>query len=199
MNDDFRMADDDDKEKDSGDGGLLKQLLKTRAIQVYEPISDKIARKVHSQLLLMQQQDEKAPITVYVNSPGGSADSGFAIYDALRYFKPPVRTIVNGLCASAAVMVFLAAPRDRRFSLPNSRFLLHQPSTFVQGSASDIEISAEEIVKLRVRYNQIVSAETGKTVDQVTKDADRDFWLSPDEAKQYGLVGKVVKNFGELG
>jgi ATP-dependent Clp protease protease subunit len=199
MHDDFRLADDDDKEKDGGDGGLLKQLLKTRAIQVYEPISDKIARKVHSQLLLMQQQDEKAPITVYVNSPGGAADSGFAIYDALRYFKPPVRTVVNGLCASAAVMVFLAAPRERRFSLPNSRFLLHQPSTYVQGSASDIEISAEEIVKLRVRYNQVVSAETGKSLDQVTRDADRDFWLSPDEAKQYGLVGKVIKNFGELG
>jgi ATP-dependent Clp protease, protease subunit len=200
MDDDFRLADEDDeKEKNGGEGGLLKQLLKTRAIQVYEPISDKIARKVHSQLLLMQQLDEKAPITVYVNSPGGAADSGFAIYDALRFFKPPVRTVVNGLCASAAVMVFLAAPKERRFSLPNSRFLLHQPSTFVQGSASDIEISAEEIVKLRLRYNQIVSAETGKTIDQVTKDADRDFWLSPDEAKQYGLVGKVIKNMGELG
>ena len=199
MHDDIRLADDEDKEKDGAEGGLLKQLLKTRSIQVYEPISDKIARKVHSQLLLMQQMDEKAPITVYVNSPGGAADSGFAIYDALRFFKPPVRTVVNGLCASAAVMVFLAAPKERRFSLPNSRFLLHQPSTFVQGSASDIEISAEEIVKLRVRYNQIVSAETNKTVDQVTKDADRDFWLSPDEAKQYGLVGKVVKNIGELG
>ena len=198
MDDDFRMADDDDKEKDGGEGGLLKQLLKTRSIEVQEPISDKIARKVHSQLLLMQQQDEKAPITVYINSPGGAADSGFAIYDALRFFKPPIRTVVNGLCASAAVMVFLAAPRERRFSLPNSRFLLHQPSTLVQGSASDIEISAEEILKLRERYNQIVSAETGRTVDQVTKDADRDFWLSPDEAKQYGLVGKVVKHIGEL-
>lgn len=199
MSHDFRMADDENDDKDKDGGGLLKQLLKTRAIQVYEPISDKIARKVHSQLLLMQQQDEKSPITVYVNSPGGAADSGFAIYDALRYFKPPVRTVVNGLCASAAVMVFLAAPRERRFSLPNSRFLLHQPSTYVQGSASDIQISAEEIVKLRVRYNQIVAAETGKTVDQVTRDADRDFWLSPDEAKSYGLVGKVVKNVGELG
>src|SRR5437667_267566 len=193
------FADDDDKEKDGGEGGLLKQLLKTRAIQVYEPISDKIARKVHSQLLLMQQQDEKSPITVYVNSPGGAADSGFAIYDALRFFKPPVRTVVNGLCASAAVMVFLAAPKERRFSLANSRFLLHQPSTFVQGSASDIQISAEEIVKLRERYNQIVAAETGKNVDQVTRDADRDFWLSPEDAKAYGLVGKVVKHIGEIG
>ena len=199
MLEDFRMADDDGDEKDRDGGGLLKQLLKTRAIEVQEPISDKIARKVHSQLLLMQQQDEKAPITVYINSPGGAADSGFAIYDALRFFKPPVRTVVNGLCASAAIMVFLAAPRERRFSLPNSRFLLHQPSTFVQGSASDIRISAEEIVKLRERYNQIVGAETGKSAEQVTRDADRDFWLSPDEARTYGLVGKVVKHIGELG
>jgi ATP-dependent Clp protease protease subunit len=195
---DPRLADDDEKEKD-GDGGLIKQLLKTRSIQVYEPISDKISRKVHSQLLLMQQMDEKAPITVYVNSPGGSADSGFAIYDALRYFKPPVRTVVNGLCASAAIMVFLAAPKERRFSLPNSRFLLHQPSTMAFGSASDIKINAEEIVKLRERYNHIVGAECGKTMEQVTKDADRDFWLSPEEAKAYGLVGKIVKNIGELG
>jgi ATP-dependent Clp protease protease subunit len=196
---DFRMGDDDENDKDKDGGGLLKQLLKTRAIEVQEPISDKIARKVHSQLLLMQQMDEKAPVTVYINSPGGAADSGFAIYDALRFFKPPVRTVVNGLCASAAIMVYLAAPRERRFSLPNSRFLLHQPSTYVQGSASDIQISAEEIVKLRERYNQIVAAETGKTTDQVTRDADRDFWLSPDEAKTYGLVGKVVKNIGEMG
>jgi ATP-dependent Clp protease protease subunit len=195
---DPRLADDDEKEKD-GDGGLIKQLLRTRSIQVYEPISDKISRKVHSQLLLMQQMDEKAPITVYVNSPGGSADSGFAIYDALRYFKPPVRTVVNGLCASAAIMVFLAAPRERRFSLPNSRFLLHQPSTMAFGSASDIKINAEEIVKLRERYNHIVGAECGKTMEQVTKDADRDFWLSPEEAKSYGLVGKIVKSIGELG
>jgi ATP-dependent Clp protease protease subunit len=199
MFEDFRMADDDGDEKDKDGGNLLKQLLKTRAIQVFEPISDKIARKVHSQLLLMQQADEKAPVTVYVNSPGGAADSGFAIYDSLRYFKPPVRTVVNGLCASAAIMVFLAAPRERRFSLPNSRFLLHQPSTFVQGSASDIQISAEEIVKLRERYNQIVGVETGKTAEQVTRDADRDFWLSPEEARSYGLVGKVVKQIGEIG
>src|SRR5437773_9331776 len=154
------LADDDEKEKDGGEGGLLKQLLKTRAIQVYEPISDKIARKVHSQLLLMQQQDEKSPITVYVNSPGGAADSGFAIYDALRAFKPPVRTVVNGLCASAAVIIYLAAPKEKRASLPNSRFLLHQPSTYVQGSASDIAISAEEIIKLREQYNGIVAQET---------------------------------------
>ena len=196
---DPRLADDDDKEKDGGDGGMMKKMLKTRSILVFEQVSDKLARRVQSNLLLLQQDDEKSPITVYINSPGGSADSGFAIFDSLRFFKPPVRTVVNGLCASAAVMIYLAAPKERRFSLPNSRFLLHQPSTMAYGSASDIQINAEEIVKLRERYNQIVGEECGKTMEQVTKDADRDFWLSPEEAKKYGLVGKVCKHIGDLG
>ena len=196
---DPRLADDDKEDKDGAEGGMMKRLLKARSILVFEAISDKLARRVQTQLILLQQEDEKAPITVYINSPGGSADSGFAIYDSLRFFKPPVRTVVNGLCASAAVMVYLAAPKERRFSLPNSRFLLHQPSTMGQGSASDIQITAEEIVKLRVRYNEIVGKECGKTMDQVTKDADRDFWLSPEEAKTYGLAGKVIKSIGDLG
>ena len=200
MRHDPRLADDDDKEKEGGDGGLMKKMLKTRAILVFEQVSDKLARRVQSNLLLLQQDDEKSPITVYIISPGGSADSGFAIFDSLRFFKPPVRTVVNGLCASAAVMIYLAAPKERRFSLPNSRFLLHQPSTMAYGSASDIQITAEEIVKLRERYNQIVGEECGgKSMEQVTKDADRDFWLSPEEAKKYGLVGRVVKSIGELG
>ena len=196
---DFRMADDDKDEKAGGGDPMLKQMLKARSILISESVSDKLARRVQTQLILMQMDDEKSPITVYINSPGGSADSGFAIYDALRFFKPPIRTIVNGLCASAAIIIHLAAPKERRFSLPNGRFLIHQPSTMVQGSASDIEISANEILKLRDRYNEIVGAECGKTADQVTKDADRDFWLSPEEAKKYGLVSKVIKSFGELG
>jgi ATP-dependent Clp protease protease subunit len=196
---DPRFADDEKEEKDGADAGMMKRLLKARSILVFEPISDKIARKVQTQMILLQQEDEKAPVTVYINSPGGSADSGFAIYDTLRFFKPPVRTVVNGLCASAAVMVYLAAPKERRFSLPNSRFLLHQPSTMGRGSASDIQITAEEIVKLRERYNEIVGKECGKAMDAVTADADRDFWLSPEEARQYGLVGKVVKSIGDLG
>ncbi len=193
---DPKLAEDEEEKEERG--GLFRRLLKTRSILLSEVVTDRMARRVQAQLILMQQDDEKAPITVYINSPGGSADSGFAIYDALRFFKPPVRTVVTGLCASAAVMIYLAAPRERRYSLPNARFLLHQPSTMVLGSASDIKISAEEIVKLRERYNQIVAQETGKSPEQVTQDADRDFWLSPEEASKYGLVGKIVKNYGEL-
>ena len=189
----------DEEEKDERGGGLLRRMLKARSILVSEPVSDKLSRKVQSQLIVLQQEDDKALITVYINSPGGSADSGFAIFDALRFFKPPIRTIVTGLCASAAVMIQLSAPRELRFSLPNSRFLLHQPSTMVMGSASDIQITAEEIVKLRERYNQIVSEETGKSVKQVTSDSDRDFWLSPEDARKYGLVSKVITSYADLG
>ena len=196
--------DDDDKKGDKGDrgggdeGGLLKSIMKSRTILVAEVVSDKLYQKVVSRLLLMQMDDDKAPVTVIVNSPGGAADSGFAIYDALRAFKPPIRTVCNGLCASAAVLIFLAAPKERRGSLPNSRFLLHQPSTMMMGTASDIQINADEILKLRERYNTIVSQETGKSVDQITRDADRDFWLSPTQAKEYGLVGKVIKSMAEM-
>src|SRR4029453_3967462 len=198
---DYRLAeDDDDTEKDDGDDYLLmRKMLKTRSILVFEQVSDKLARRVQSNLLMLQQEDENAPVTAYINWPGGSADSGFAIYDSLRFFKPPVRTVVNGLCASAAVMIFLAPPKDRRFSMPNSRFLLHQPSTMAYGPASDIEINANEIVKLRVRYNHIAGGECGKSMEQVTDDADRDFWLSPEQAREYGLVGRVIKTVTELG
>ncbi|HEU4339706.1 MAG TPA: ATP-dependent Clp protease proteolytic subunit [Planctomycetota bacterium] len=195
---DPRLADDGDKEEKDDAGGMMKRLLKARAIFLSEAITDKTARRIQTALLMLQQDDEKSPITVYINSPGGHADSGFAIYDFMRFVKPPVRSIVTGMCASAAVLPFLAVSKERRYSLPNARFLLHQPSTVVQGSASDVAINAEEILRLRERYNTIVSQETGKSVDQVTKDADRDFWLSPGQAKEYGLVGKIVKTFGEM-
>jgi ATP-dependent Clp protease protease subunit len=195
---DPRLAEENDKDEKDEAGGMLKRMLKARAIFLSEGITDKTARRIQTSLLMLQQDDDKSFITIYINSPGGQADSGFAIYDFLRFVKPPVRTIVTGMCASAAVLPFLAVPRERRFSLPNARFLLHQPSTMVMGSASDVAINAEEIVKLRERYNAIVGQETGKTMEQVTKDADRDFWLSPAQAKEYGLVGKIVKSFVEM-
>src|SRR5688572_30608634 len=195
---DPRLAEEGEKEEKEEQGGMMKRLLKARAIFLSEAITDKTARQIQTALLMLQQDDDKSVITVYINSPGGHADSGFAIYDFMRFVKPPVRSIVTGMCASAAVLPFLAVAKERRFSLPNARFLLHQPSTVVQGSASDVAINAEEILRLRERYNTIVSQETGKSVEQVTKDADRDFWLSPAQAKEYGLVGKIVKAFPEM-
>jgi ATP-dependent Clp protease protease subunit len=178
---------------------LERSLIRARTILVSEAVSDKLARRVSAQLLVMQEEDASRPISVYINSPGGSADSGFALYDMLRFVRPPVRTIVSGLCASAAILILLATDKARRFSMPNSRFLLHQPSTTVMGAASDIGINAKEIMKLKDRYNAIVAAETGKTVERINQDADRDFWLSAGEALEYGLVGKVVRRIDEVG
>lgn len=196
---------DDEDERECGENGgkdssnFHKRLLQARVIMISEPITDKLARSVTTQAILMQEENSSAPITVYINSPGGSADSGFAIFDILRFVTPPVRTLCTGLCASAAVLAYLSAPKEARFSLPNSRFLLHQPSTTLFGTASDIEINAHEIIKLRERYNKIVADETAKSMEQITKDSDRDFWLSAEESLKYGLVGKIIHSHSEMG
>ena len=186
------------EEKEKEGDGFGKRLLKARVIMISEPITDRLARNVVAQCILMQEESVIQPITIYINSPGGSADSGFAIYDILRFVNPPIRTLCTGLCASAAVLIYLAPQKNMRFSLPNSRFLLHQPSTSLSGTASDIEINANEIIKMRERYNGIVAAETNKTVAQVTQHADRDFWLSAQEAMDYGLVGKIIQTYKEM-
>ncbi len=191
-----RMQDIDRDEED--EDWLSKKLLENRTILISEPISDKIARKVVSQVTLMDQDNHDDPISVYVNSPGGSADSGFAIYDILEFVRSPVKTLCTGLCASAAVLCFLAGDDERRYSLPNSRFLLHQPRTVVMGDASDIDIGATEIVRLRERYNEVVSEKTGKPADEIEEDADRDFWLEADEALEYGLVNTVIENYDKF-
>ena len=184
----------DDKDGKDKDGGprLQERLLEARTILVADEVSDELYRKVAVSLILLERLDPKAPITVFVNSPGGSADSGFAIYDLLRFSPCPVRTVANGVVASAAVLIYLGAEKGQRHSLPNARFLLHQPSTMVRGQSSDIDIAAREIVKLRRRYNEIVAESTGKDIALVEKDSDRDFWLVPAEAKEYGLVDEVL-------
>ncbi|MFA4044983.1 MAG: hypothetical protein HZRFUVUK_001791 [Candidatus Fervidibacterota bacterium] len=177
---------------------VLRRLLRARTVLLMGTITDQVAKEITTQVLLMQEEDENKPITVFINSRGGEADAGFAIYDILRFVTPPVRTVCTGLCASAAILPFLAAPRERRFSLPHSRFLLHQPVTTVVGVASDIAISANELRRLRERYNSIVASETGKSVEQVTADTDRDFWLTAEEALEYGLVGKIITSLREF-
>lgn len=195
--------DDEEKPATPEDRGpdeakMMERFLKARAILISEPITSALARRIFQNLILLEAESAEKPITVVINSPGGEADTGFGIYDMMRFVKPPVRTIVAGLCASAAVMVYLAAEKEDRLSLPNSRFLLHQPSSASFGQASDLEIAAREILKLRDRYNEIVAKETGKTIEQVTEDADRDFWMSAEEARVYGLVTKVVTRRSEL-
>jgi ATP-dependent Clp protease protease subunit len=189
--------DSEDKDKEKAPQGLQNEIIDSRTIIISDEVSSELAQKVFSQLVIMNGRSEKDPIYVYINSPGGCADSGFAIYDMLKFFKAPVITICSGLCASAAVMIFLGADKGKNYSLPNSRFLLHQPSTGIRGSASDIQITAEEINKLKERYNEVVSETTGKAADAVTADADRDFWMSPEEATKYGLVSKVIKTISQ--
>jgi len=193
----FRLE-DEEKKKEQDPGGMMKEMLDTRTIIIAEEISPELSRRVLSQLILLNKRSEKEPIYVYINSGGGCADSGFTIYDMLKFFKAPVYTVCSGMCASAAILIFLAAKKGKNFSLPNSRFMLHQPSTGVRGTASDIEITAEEINKTRVRYNQIVADVCKKPLEEVSKDADRDFWMSPAEAKKYGMVSKVITSFAML-
>ena len=207
----FKYDDDDDDEDDDDadeaaestkkdeDPKLAEKFLKARTILVSEPISSALAKTFYQQLVLLENEDPKKVVTVIINSPGGEADAGFGMYDMLRFVTCPVRTIVAGLCASAAVMVFLGGDRGHRFSLPSSRFLLHQPSSQSFGQASDLEIASREILRLRDQYNRVVAEETGRTLEKVTEDADRDFWMSSGEAAEYGLVTKVVTHRGEMG
>jgi ATP-dependent Clp protease protease subunit len=196
----FDNHDDDDASKNKGSDSdrLTNKLIDARALILAEEVSDTLYRHVATMMTILERRDPKAPITVYINSPGGSADSGFAIFDLLRFSPCPIFTVANGVVASAAVTIYLGAPKERRVSLPNSRFLLHQPSTAMRGQATDIDITAREILKLRARYNQIVHEATGKPVEQVTKDSDRDFWLTATEAEAYGLVGRVIQRRSEL-
>lgn len=196
--DDEEEDEEEDSGKDQEDSRMTEKFLKARTILISEAITSDLAKRIYQSLILLESEDPEKMITVVINSPGGEADTGFGIYDMMRFVRPTVRTLVSGLCASAAVMVFLAAPREQRLSLPNSRFLLHQPSSANFGQASDLEIASREILKLRDHYNQIVARETGRTIERVTEDTDRDFWMSAEEAREYGLVTRVVENRREL-
>ncbi len=187
-------------EKNNGHGAnpYEKALFEARTVLMSGPVDDKMLRDATVRVLAMEQKDSKKAITVYINSPGGSADAGFAIYDLLRFIKPPVITVVNGLCASAGILIHLATDKKRRFCLTESRFMIHQPSTMGRGTASDLDITAREILKLRDRYNRIIAETCSKKPEEVTESARRDFWLDAGQALEYGLVCKVVKKRDEL-
>jgi ATP-dependent Clp protease protease subunit len=204
--DDDEDDDEGDDEKDEGkdkkeskpDAGMTGKMLKTRTIIASKGVDDKLAAGIISQLLILEQEDAAKPITVIVNSPGGSADSGFAIYDALRFTRCPVRTVVMGICASAGVMIALGGTKGMRFATPSSRYLLHQPSMRTQGQASDLEIVAAEIDRLKLLYNTIISDATGRPVKDIEHDVNRDFWLPATAAKEYGLCNKIITSRREI-
>ncbi len=173
------------------------RMLKTRTVLVSGAVDDKLAEKVITQLLILDAENHD-PIRVLITSQGGHVDSGFAIHDMLRFIESPIVTIGAGWVASIAVPILFGAPKDRRYSLPNTRFLLHQPSGGAGGQASDIRIEAEEILKVRERLNQLIASETGQPVENVAKDSDRNFWMDAKQAREYGLVGQVVSTAAEI-
>ncbi len=188
-----------EKNEESERGRFLdKELLESRTLVMSQTIDAPLARNIYSRLILLEKDSTEKPVTVIINSQGGSADSGFGIYDMLRFIQCPVITLTAGLCASAAVIVFLAGEKDRRFSLPNSRFLIHQPSTSAVGPAADLEITAHQILKIRDQFNAIIARETGKDIKTVTTDTNRDFWLSAEEAVEYNLVSKIIESRKEI-
>ncbi|MDR0597478.1 MAG: ATP-dependent Clp protease proteolytic subunit [Treponema sp.] len=176
---------------------LAGKMLKTRTILLSGEIKKELAEKTIRQLLLLEAMGGE-PLRIFIDSPGGDADAGYAIFDMIRFIKPPVWTIGMGLVASAAAIIQLAAPRERRVGLPNSHYLIHQPLSGIRGVATDIEIHAKELDKLREKINRLISSETGVTVEQVEKDTDRDFWMNADEALSYGLISRVIVRRDEL-
>jgi len=175
-----------------------KELLETRTIIISQTIDSNTANQIFARLILLEKEAPDKPITVIINSPGGGADSGFGIYDMLKFISTPVVTLTAGLCASAAIIIFLAGEKEKRFALPNARFLLHQPSTSAVGPAADLEITANQILKIRDQFNQIIAEETGHDLKKITLDANRDFWLNAKEAVEYKLVSKIITSRDEL-
>lgn len=177
---------------------LGEKLMKSRTIMVTDTITKKLAQSVIAQLLILEQDDPNKEIRVFINSPGGDADAGFAIYDMMRYVKPKVINICAGVVASAAVLILLGADSENRVSLPNSRVLIHQPSTGVHGTASDIQIEASEILKCREKINKMIARETKQKFEKVENDTKRNYWMSAEEAIDYGLICRIINKNGDI-
>ncbi len=198
--DDDPEEEDDEKQEErmARESIVAMDLLKQeRTLVISEPITPKLTQRILSQLLWLDAQGER-PIKLFINTPGGSADDGFAIYDLIRFIKAPVFNICVGLNASAGTILLLAAPKDRRLALPNARIMIHQPSGAGRGRVTDIEITADEILKLRHRANELIAQETGNKLEKVERDTDRDCWLSAEEAKAYGLVSRVIRSLRDI-
>ena len=196
----FYNAEETSKEKtnESANEQLMQKFLNTRQIILSGEVNKELAEKVIRQLLILEADSPSKPIYVYIDSPGGDVDAGFAIFDMIRFIKPPVYTVGMGLVASAGALILLAAPKNYRLGLPNSHYLIHQPLSGIKGVATDIEIHAKEIEKIRVKINALIAEETGKDAAEVAKDTDRDYWLSADEAAAYGLILQVIKTRSDL-
>jgi ATP-dependent Clp protease protease subunit len=172
---------------------IYSRLLKERIVFVGMPIDDDIANLIIAQLLFLDGEDSGKEISLYINSPGGIVSSGMAIYDTMQYVKSPITTICVGQAASMAAVLLAAGTKGKRYALPNSRILIHQPMGGVQGQATDIDIHAKEILKLRERLNKILSKHTGQSLKKIEKDTDRDYYMTAEEAKEYGIIDEIIE------
>jgi ATP-dependent Clp protease protease subunit len=175
---------------------IYSRLLKERVIFMVGPVNDQMANLIVAQLLFLESENPDKDISLYINSPGGSVSAGLAIFDTMNFIKPDVSTLCTGLAASMGAFLLAAGTKGKRFSLPNSRVMIHQPSGGSQGMASDIEIQAKEILYLRERLNKIMAERTGQSVEQIHKDTDRDRFMSAEESVEYGLIDQVLTTRG---
>ena len=192
---------EDEKEEKKAENAapdpLAEKFLKTRQILLSGEICEELAEKIIRQLLILEADNDK-PIYIYVDSPGGDVYAGFAIFDTIRFINAPVYIIGTGLIASAAALILLSVPKERRLGLPHSSYLIHQPSSGMKGVATDIQIHAKEMEKTRAVINRIIAGQTGKPFEQVEKDTDRDYWLDANEAVEYGLISRIVTKRSDL-
>lgn len=171
---------------------IYSRLLKDRIVFLGSAIDDQVANSITAQMLLLAAEDPEKDIHFYINSPGGSTSAGFAIYDTMQYIKPDVQTICSGMAASFAAILLLSGAKGKRFALPNSEIMIHQPHGGVQGQASDIEISARRIIRTRERLNEITAEHTGQSMERISRDMDRDYFMTAEEAKGYGIIDQVI-------
>ena len=187
------------KDSENSDGFLSKQLLETRAIVLSGSVDSKIADKVIKQALLLEKLDAESEIKIFINSPGGDVYSGYAIYDMLGFVSCPITTLVMGLAASMGSILSQAGDTTRRFALPNSRIMIHQPLLYgAEGQTTDLEIHSRQIMKLRQETAELFSLKTGKTVKRILKDMDRDYWMTAEESLHYGLIDKIIATRTDL-
>ena len=177
---------------------LENVLMKNRTLTLFGEINQDVARRTAEKLLALAFESDD-PITLYIGSPGGHVESGDTIFDMIRFIKPVVRTVGTGWVGSIATHIYLASEKENRYALPNTRFLIHQPSGGFGGDATDIQIHAREIVKTRDRINGIIASQTGQPVERVAEDTSRDYWMSAEESVEYGLVGKIISDIREIG
>lgn len=188
---------DEDNEKGGTTGPIMAKFLEARTVLIFGGIDQKLAERVATQLLYLDHVNND-PIKLIINSPGGHVESGDTIHDLITFIKSPVAVIGTGWVASAGTHIFLGAPKEHRFCLPNTRFLIHQPSGGAGGRATDIAIQAKEIVRMRERLAQVIAAATGQKIERVRDDIERDYWMSTDDAKEYGILGKVISRIDEV-